>query len=422
MQIGRRCLTIRKTAFNNWIIALFLVLMENCFYLIDTDRIPLGYSDLWLILFVCYYTFQYVKRNNRNFYIKKYNFRLVMYLLITIVVLSSIQAGFEYNQSILLGLRPQRRFLLLLICYYSLRLQFQRNKIEFDDIETIIINIGIFESILYCVQQAVFSSISFLHLSYNYRYGSVRLYIDSVVIVFMILFSFNKYIRNNKLYHLLPVALGLYYEITVSKGRLECIGIFAALIISFLLWKELSTRKFIGCIILIIAVVIFANTSIFNNFVMALEIKFGLVSQSSYLDTMAIRNDARTFYMNELFKSPIRVLFGCGYPNTDFQPAAIASGFNQGFIFADNGIFSFIYAYGLLGILFLLCLYFGCMRSAIEIYKCKNDVRYLTFFIFIVAISYNIIFWWWKPEWTYMLAILLASMEYEMICIKYNKN
>ena len=238
----------------------------------------------------------------------------------------------------------------------------------------------------------------------------------------MILFSFNKYIRNNKLYHLLPVALGLYYEITVSKGRLECIGIFAALIISFLLWKELSTRKFIGCIILIIAVVIFANTSIFNNFVMALEIKFGLVSQSSYLDTMAIRNDARTFYMNELFKSPIRVLFGCGYPNTDFQLAAIASGFNQGFIFADNGIFSFIYAYGLLGVLFLLCLYFGCMRSAIEIYKCKNDVRYLTFFIFIVAISYNIIFWWWKPEWTYMLAILLASMEYEMICIKYNKN
>lgn len=422
MQVGKKNFIIKKTTLNNWVIAFFIILMENCFYLIDTDKIPLGYSDLWLVLFVSYYVFEYIKRSNRKFYIKKYNYRSVMYLAIAMLILSSFQAYLEYNQSILLGLRPQRRFLLVLLSYYSLRLQFQRKKIEFENIETIIINIGIFESVLYCVQQAIFSSMIFLHVSYNYRYGSVRLYIDSVVIVFMILFSFNKYIRNNKICNLLPVALGIYYEITVSKGRLECIAIFSALIISFLLWKEVSKRKFVGCIILIIAVIIFANTSLFNNFVMAIQIKLGLINQTSYLDTMAIRNNARTFYMEELFKSPIRMFFGCGYPNTDFQAASIASGFNQGFIFADNGIFSFIYAYGFLGLLFLVCLYLRFTRSAFKIYKYKNDVRYLTFFIFIMAISYNIIFWWWKPEWTYMLAILLASMEYEIACIKYNKN
>ena len=411
---------IRKLTLNTWIIACFLILMENCFYFIDVDSFPLGYSDLWLLILVAYYGYQYLKRSNRRVSTggRKYNYKPVMWLLVLIVLVSSMQAFLEYDQSIFLGLRPQRRFLFVPLTYYGLRLQFNYKEINFENIETIIIKLGIIQSILYCIQQAVFSQIVFLNMSYNYRYGSVRLYIDSAVIVFMILFSFNRYIRNNKMYNLFPVVLGIYYELTVSKGRLECLAIFFAIIITFLLWREFSGRKLFGCILLICAIVIFANTSIFDNFVTAVEIRLGVVQQVSYLDTMEIRNSAHVFYWDELLKTPLRFLAGCGYPNTDFQPAAVASGFSEGYIFADNGVFAFIYAYGFLGVVFLLYMYVRFARNAITIYKQNQDLRYLTFGIFILAISYNIIFWWWKAEWTYIMAILFAVTEYEVACIK----
>lgn len=106
-----------------YIIFAFLILMDNCFYLINTDAIHVtgsfAYSDIWLIAFALFFFWQFVK------YIRiregvQYKEKYLIIALCILVFISAYQQMKLTGQGFNLGVRPQRNYLLVLLSYFPM--------------------------------------------------------------------------------------------------------------------------------------------------------------------------------------------------------------------------------------------------------------------------------------------------------------
>ena len=68
------------------------------------------------------------------------------------------------------------------------------------------------------------------------------------------------------------------------------------------------------------------------------------------------------------------------------------------------------------GVVLIVLYVLKMLKYALFVRKVSGNSFYLMFILFSIFISYNIIFWWWKESWTFMLVIITASLE-----VSYNK-
>lgn len=80
----------------------------------------------------------------------------------------------------------------------------------------------------------------------------------------------------------------------------------------------------------------------------------------------------------------------------------------------DNGIFAFVYVYGLLGASVVIKWFYKLYKSAWKLYKIKNIYWPLGFVISLTILLYNITFWWNKPSWTWGMVFLMCYMEHKL--------
>ena len=139
-------------------------------------------------------------------------------------------------------------------------------------------------------------------------------------------------------------------------------------------------------------------------------------NQSGVEDTMGIRLEGRALYYLQLFQSSSNFMFGVGYPNLLHQRALDMSGISSNIFLADNGMSGFFYVYGFFGVVLIVLYVLKMLKYALFVRKVSGNSFYLMFILFSIFISYNIIFWWWKESWTFMLVIITASLE-----VSYNK-
>lgn len=395
---------------HTWFVILFIFLMENCFKLINTNSINISgvfaYSDIWLGLFILFFGLKYIKYLPIK---SKYTYSALLILMELSCCVAAIQQNFYTGQSISLGIRPQRNFMIILLSYFVIRKMSDHLDINWDKLLNAMLLWGTLSAVLYIAQKIVYPSVQFLYALMNYRNGTLRIYVDSALIDIAILIASYKYFSEYKRRYLCTVLIGFVYLFWVSQGRMEIISILFGVAVGFLVTRKLDKKKFIlwFCVILLIAV--FFSTEYGTQLVTAITSAKTLTTEQG--NTMAIRYIGRERYFEQLFSSARSLIFGCGYPNSLYAPATYRAGFNLNIGLNDNGIFGFFYVYGLLGVGAIIAIMLVAVKMSIKIYKSEKNSLPLMYLAMILLMAYNVIFWYWNADGTFILVLMLCYIE-----------
>ncbi len=393
------------------IILVFLFLMENCFYLVNTGKINISgkfaYSDIWLVIYLSYFFLQFIKYCRIEC---TYEFKWPILILCAMTLVASIQEMWLTGQNFNLGLRPQRNYLIILLSYFPIRKLFAKNKIDIDKLLKSLMIVGTLSASLYIFQKIIYNQVAFLNVMMNTRNGSLRMYIDSSLIHvagIVALYYFCIYFKPK---YIVAYVLDLVYIFWISQGRMELMAFLFASAIGVAISRNLDVKKLILLMVGMIAGIIFLSTPYADSLWNAIQTA-GTASVEQG-NTMAIRYVGRELYFNQLSQSVRTMLFGCGYPNELFSPAASKAGFYDHIYLNDNGIFGFAYIYGLIGVIAVILIVIKALKIVLpEIKNNSINVIVLMFIMMQIVSSYNVTFWYWKADGTFLLVIILCIAE-----------
>ena len=390
----------------------FLIAMEQFMYLININKFNVrgsfNYDILWLFLFILTYLYTSIKYSKIKC---NYKFGIDAFAVICLVLIAAYQCFKLTGQPIFIGFRPQRNLFFIMLAYFPIRKLFAINKIDEKVVFKGIFVLGIVQCIIYILQQLTYSKIVFVYSQIGYRYGSVRLYIDSAIIIVMIFIALDKFYSSYRIKYLMVFILGILYELTVSKGRLELISILFSSFFGFMLIKKHSNKKMISIIVILCLGFAFLNSAYVSDYIDAMST---ISSTDPSASTMGVRNIARMKFKEQLNENISTYIFGCGYPSELYGPAANKIGYSNNLGLVDNGIFAYKYVYGTLGLICFL-LWFGKLGYySWKIYKKNNEYMPIMYFSFLTLVSYNITFWWWKADWTFILVLFMCYLEHKL--------
>lgn len=399
---------------NSYYIILAFVLMEHCFYLINTDTfrvIFLNYAMTWFLIFVAGIVLLYVRYRLNKKNVQMY-FSSDVIALIVVAFISVIQCNSLIGQPLAMGFAPQRNYVFILVSYFTIRKLVALNKIDIDTVINGLMVCGTVSVLIYWLQVVLINNVQFVYVHMAAK--TARLYVDSFLCVIIGFLGLYKYLKENNKKYLIFVVLEIVYELVIGQSRLELASVVIGYAAMILLMKNLSIRKICMILIGVVAILVFINSGFFERFNEALQMQF--YNTTTGVNTMAIREVARAEFVKQLKHSPVTLIFGCGYPNIGYAGTAstayIAVG-NERIGLVDNGIFAFVYVYGLLGAVIVVKWFFKLYKCAWRLYK-DNIYWPLGFMIALTILLYNITFWWNKPSWTLGMVFLMCYMEHEL--------
>lgn len=407
-------ITIRVYDPNITVLALFIILSENGFYLIDTAKFSvagvLNYNDFWVYMLAVYEMYYIIKLKMKG----KFTFLFEIFGILACCVISSFQGAFNMGQSLTMGIRPQRFFIICLTLYFLVRKQLAGNRMTAFNLLDLIITVGTFQGLLCAIQFLIIDKVQFLYAESNMRYGAIRMYYDSGLIMFTTIAGWCAYLRKGDKRYLFAVTFGFVYEFLISKGRLENMCILFAFITAFVLLKKNAFKKVMVMLALVLGILALMNTSYSKVIVNTIKSVVGEDSQEDIEetgDTMAIRKEGREHYALQASKSLANEVLGCGYPNT-LSEEAILFARTDTYALVDNGISAYKFIYGWLGVGIVVMIALKAVYESLVIYVRTGGLFAISYMAFLIPIAYNIIFWWWKPDSTILLSVYLAIVDH----------
>ena len=391
------------------IIMIFMILLENCFYLIDTNSIHItgafAYSDIWLAGLFFYSGYQWIKYLRLK---TECSFRTEIGILVGLIFISAYQQMKLTGQSMTLGLRPQRNYLIILLAYFPLRKMFVSGKINSEELLDSMLKVGTFSATLYLIQKLTIDHIQFLNVIINQRNGA-RFYVDSTLIQITAIIAIYRFGKSYRIKYFGSLIICILYEFLVSQGRLEIMSVLVSVVIGFLMTRKMNRKKFFSICGLILVVFVFLNSSYADDLWQSIS-TMGTTTAAQG-NTMEIRLIGRVRYAEQLTESFQTLIFGCGYPNMLYEPAALKAGYHLSIGLNDNGMYGFTYIYGLLGVAVIVLVSIKFLKRAYCIYKANGNTIYLMYMILNICLAYNIIFWYWKSDGTFILVLMMCLLE-----------
>lgn len=372
---------------NPWCVFLFLILSSSCnfFYLFPNEIGNISLKDFSIILILlCFCCSSFYIFKSKVIFNKVFCF--IEISTIILVLTSSYAALIHWRQPLWYGIRAQRLYLIypfLLLIYLSL---FKSNKINFKQIVKVLYTFSIIELFISAFQ--VFITPNFIFLNIQISKGGrffgvpLRLYLEDskYIILFCSFYSLDKFIREEKiLSNGLFSFLSLLLLALIDQSRMLIVTFIITFVLLIFKAKIGRKKKLSFIVATLFLLICFLFTPFANSI-------FSLLNKTS-ADTSEIRAIGRTFYLDTLKQSPI--LSG-GFVNTDWELSIIGARMNE-FIFAnDNGIFGFLFYYGLIGLLYIFFLYFFLIKKSYFIYKKTKNISLFTFIVFSLIGSYSV--------------------------------
>lgn len=401
---------VSRRSIKSIVLILCVIMMDNLFYLINQENINIfgmfHYNSLWLLIFVIFIACNYVQYGLwKNKVI--YHFGTEVAILASLVIVAAVRGWITFNQSVWEGFKGQAPYFFIIISYYSIRKFYSKHIIDDKAVNRGLIVSGIVSFFIYFFQVQFIDSVLFLYnVHMGNRYGSIRLYVDSVFCVIVGFIGMDTFLRTKKWKGLILVIPTIVYELYISKGRLEFAAFCGSLAIGLILMKRYTLKKTLILGAAVALVLAFINTQQANSIFEAIN------NLRNNTGTMSIRAQGRALYAGMLLKSISSFILGCGYPRS--ESAKIMSGQTENMLLVDNGIFAFVYVYGILGLSVVIIWFIKMLRLAWRLYREQNKYIYLMFTVFNIAIMYNITFWWWKYPWTIIIIVMMCKMEHEL--------
>lgn len=320
-----------------------------------------------------------------------------------IIIIAAVVAYFHWGQGFLTSVLPERYLVIVLFSYLTIKMSLKQERVTSEQLLHMLLFLGKLELVVMMVQfVAQFGGVYFLHTSYNNSsYNFARFEIDETTIFVAIFFEISNLFDEggNKIKSLLWIGVGIVFCFLMIQTRMILIGICVAVVIYYLTLNTSLQRKIFMTVVMATLAVLVYNTDLFQDTIN--------IQESGDRNTMDIRISAMTFYLDELSESP---LFGAGaYPNSAIanEDRNRSSGFNLN----DNGLFGFVYMYGLVGAVWAICMYYNIIRKSYLYYKHEGQSGFFILAIYLVAISATLIHWYWTRSALLTLVIIWEIIQ-----------
>lgn len=386
-------------------LAIIIAINLYYFYLIDTYEITvasLPLRDIAILIAAMWGIYYWIKlKNCRKI---QYLFKWWMVGIVVLAFTSTIQSYVLYSQPFILGLAPQRYVLVWALMYFPICKCLKCDVIKKQDLIGIIKIIGLIQLFLFIINFYVENS--FLYVNTGLRNGQTRYYFACILLDLLFFFCLDSVTVKKgaaKLPYLLIAAAILFEIIEVQQFRLSSMGLIICggfYIVLVRIQKEYKMVYFvIGCI----ATGILFNTSLVQDVLTR-------VLTNNYDAGTKIRSVGRDLYFAAIINHPI---LGGGYPSSYYQPAQVASGASRLIYLYDNGVFGFMYMYGLAGIVWVVSLWGKLLSRGWKLYKNNKVLVYLLFALFFIVTCINELHWYW--EYGFVVFSLFLALENEEI-------
>ena len=305
-----------------------------------------------------------------------------------IVLTSSFMATSLFGQSFLDGVLVCRHMYLQFAVCIPLTGLFKTNSVNRNEFISLTIKTIRFACILYVVHYLLYEifNVSLLKISAASfgRYGSSRFYFVLIMPMFLLMNAIsNIYKSKYKLMDYIDVALVLFLMMQVGKMRMTTLSCLIAIFLGLIQMRHMGRRKiYFFSAVLMGAFFILKFTSMGQDL---LNVFFGGQSAGSE----GIRSIGRLQHIRSFLKSPI---LGMGYPHENCAASMaefgtsfkyLIEGTYQKIYIGDNGIFDFLYIFGLSGIIWLIYTFGGFLRKA---YKIMIYNKNSTYFMYVMAL------------------------------------
>ena len=340
------------------LLALIVFFELNGFYLLD-GQIPA--TDIAIVLELIFAYFVY-RRSYGKF---KYKYGTFFAFTVVLAVTSAIMAKINYEQPLLIGFRPQRAWLGAMLSYFPLTYLIKTGRYNVEKILDVIDGCNFIFFVLIFAQYIVGDKVTILSAMTNERYGSIRIYVQTIFLMISFMRYFCKLIKGERIsikvfFYIIAPIFTVFF---ITKSRMEMVA-FSLTVVIVLMRQRLTARKLFITTGLIIIATFFLSSTVGQD-VIAMITGTGAMQDSS-----GIREIGREFYLLKLRASATNTIFGCGYPSILWEKAAVGAGFRQYININDNGIFGQVFIYGLLYLIWFVALHCKLIRDAVAN---KND-------------------------------------------------
>lgn len=349
-------------------------------------------------------------------YIKKYNISfgisdVLMFLpLIMSLIASFVEKYFFSTSDVFRAFVQQAQWWLFAILFFPVSECLKKEIIKIEEIKAMILALGIAQLII-GITQFVFSDyITFVHVSTNIRYDSIRYYYPIVLMVMVLFIVIDELLSNdnksNMMYMLIVVAVFIEIAI-VQKYRSTLVGVMCAVGVLFFLWRKKFRKKIvIGVPVVIIILAIASRGTIIQDTIDSLL--------HNTDGSLRMRRTLISFLFQNFLESPF---WGKGWVSGDKSMYYAASAYRDTyswdvFAFADGGIFSIMYSYGLIGLIWTGILWGVMLKRGWKIYKKNNKYMYVAFPLYMLITMYIDIHWYIHMQF-FSMAIFFAIEEQE---------
>lgn len=376
------------------LLAFAIFISENCFYLFEDDI----YKDIGLVIILAWSLWTMIKfRNEKN---PPFRFGICILFTLVLMLTSSLQSGLLYNQSILLGIRPQRYWITWAMSYFPLRKLMYLDYITFDDLKGLLYKIGILELILYTGQYLLAEKIVFLHVYSYSTYSTSRFYFSNVLLCLVLFMRLNDiFNKQNVKRNIFFIAWIILDIIQIGKMRMTFIAVSTAILLGIIMWRRGGNYKILSVFVIAIGVGLVSGSEVVQSILPALN-------GTGRSDTLEIREIGRNFYLDVIRNHPI---LGGGYINTQWKPAYIASRQSEGITWVDNGIFGFMYFYGGIGLAWVMVLFGKTLSLGRRVKNNMNEYAYLLTPIYWLIAMVSEAHWYFISFMVFVLLICLME-------------
>ena len=399
-------ITIRKTVLHILFLLLLLAITKNFFDIIPDEWQMTNIATITLLIISIIILFLYQTNN------VTYKFGGYILALIICVVISAVQEKNLFGQPILMGILPQRTFLVALISYFPMRKLFSIKKINVEWFFHGLMYLGTLSCLLYIVQKAIIlnGGPQFIYVASNFfgYFSGYRMYVGSSLIILSTIIATTYFLDTLKIKYFFHVLVGWITQLWITQGRIEMITLIIVTVICVFIQGKLNVKKMTYFAMMSIGLWLITLTPVFQNIVAAI-MKVDGAGRGT--DTLTIRNLGRVMYWEQLNESSSTLIFGTGYPNFQFAPAFFRTGFTKNIFLTDNGFMTFFYIFGIIGVVIVLLMVIKYLRLSFKYLQSSGQVIPFLYMTSLVIVGYNIILWYWELDGTFLLILMLCALE-----------
>lgn len=412
----------KKIRINKYCGILFIILMLelDCFGFINRYNVYLmgvSYSDCVFIIKLSVILIS-ILQNQRIFQKRRIIFNILPLGALFLVITSAFAGNVTWKQPIILGILAQREWISCILMYYPLKIWIEKRKLNFEKIFKTILFVGSLYLAICIIQYLFVNHIIFLNItSINERYGDARLRFNPVLPIVCSAFCLDGIFSNNtpikrKVYYEIFILATLFFVTTVTKGRMRTLSLLLGLIFCLLIKKIDKRKKFFSIGLIVLGVLVLSTSQMGQDII---DIFWGSGAGID-ADTLSIRDAESSYYLNLISESIERIFLGCGYPSVSWQIAVSMSSPTIGswsYYTTDIGIIGNIFHYGILGLLWLLCIYMKIVFKGNKIYRGTGQTVFLQIVIVDLISCVTLIPLLFSSSIIFTLIFIMMEMTYE---------